>query len=66
MTFDIKKLEDCLAEITHNGKDLYPKELGNGLWQISDNTITNEKGMESFNKKLKEGIGNYEQRTNKN
>ena len=40
MTFDIKELEVCLAEITHNGKDLYPKELGNGLWQISDNTIT--------------------------
>jgi hypothetical protein len=60
MTFDIKKLEDCLAEITHNGKDLYPKELGNGLWQISDNTITNEKGMESFNEQLKNEIEKYD------
>ena len=41
----LKELEEMAKQV---GLPKYPKYLGKGLWRISDNCITNQKGLEMY------------------
>lgn len=45
----IKDIEKILKEI---GIPEYPKYIGEGLWKLSENCITNEKGLAAFYKEI--------------
>lgn len=45
----IKDIEKALEEI---GISEYPKYIGRGLWKLSENCITNEKGLAAFYKEV--------------
>ena len=49
----LKDLEDAIKEV---GLPEYPKYIGNGLWKLSDNCITGDKGLEAFDKAVLEQI----------
>ena len=51
----VEMLEKVLSEMPNNPFD-YPKYYGEGIYEISKGCFINEKGMEEFNKCLKDSI----------
>ena len=52
VTLNLKDLESAIREISSE-EDLRPyKELGNGLYELPGNVITNKNGLEEYLKQL--------------
>lgn len=49
----LKDIEEAIKKV-----DLpkYPQYIGNGLWKLSDNTITGDRGLEAFDKAVLEQL----------